>query len=102
MVLFGDTNTSFSRESSRPEGFFRSAESVFQESCMTPSVFLCLQRWVSAYFQVRFSGERLTMTPVFWYYITMIKIIRKHGLSDWDFLGGLTLFLLPVAVHIMN
>jgi len=44
----------------------------------------------------------LTMPLIFWYYITMIKIIKKHGLLDWDFVGGLTPFVLAFVVSFMN
>ena len=42
------------------------------------------------------------MTLIFWYYITMIKIIKKHGLFDRDFIGGLTPFIFAFVVSIMS
>ena len=113
MVLFGDTNSSFSRESSHQRGALSDSpshppvyHSLMSESRNAQqflrgivwSIILMVGRKRSRIRRLR----GLTMGVTFWYtmYI-MRKIIKKHDLDCPDFLQGLGLFLFAFVVGVM-
>jgi hypothetical protein len=113
VVLFGDANTSFSRESSPLRGA-QSESQVFPpvyHSLMSESrnaqqflrgIVWSLIQMVGRKRSASRGFRGLTMGVTFWYtmYI-MRKIIKKHDLDCPDFLQGLGLFLFAFIVGVL-
>ena len=71
VCMFGDTKPIFNEESSGIIGTLR----LIRGPCQSMRATL---------------RKNLTMTSTFLYTINMIKIIKDHGLLDWDFVSTLS------------
>lgn len=117
VVLFGDANTSFSRESSPLRGAQSESQDRFEvllpvyHSLMSESrnaqqflggIVWSLIQMVGRKRSASRGFRGLTMGVTFWYtmYI-MRKIIKKHDLDCPDFLQGLGLFLFAFIVGVI-